>query len=154
VTRFLLGEEITAVQVLKPAPSGQAPAGLNDPLVVIFETTAGQVVTVDLFVCTGVGYEVRTELVAERGSVQIGLDQNLVRRTPDGRWGGQITADFVERFGRAYDTELQRWVDAARNGTVDGPGAWDGYAAAAVCEAGVRSLHTGQRVEVEMEARP
>lgn len=154
VTRFLLGEEITAVQVLKPAPSGLAPAGLNDPLVIIFETAAGQIVTVDLFVCTRVGYEVRTELVAEKGSVQIGLDQNLVRKTPDGRWGGHVTADFVERFGRAYDTELQRWVGAASRGTVAGPGSWDGYAAAAVCEAGIRSLHGGGRVEVEMEARP
>ena len=42
-------------------------------------------------------------------------------------------------------------MDAARSGVnVDGPTAWDGYAAAAVCEAGVRSLETGERVDVEL----
>ena len=33
---------------------------------------------------------------------------------------------------------------------VDGPDAWDGYAAAAVCEAGVESLHSGRPVEVQI----
>ena len=68
-----------------------------------------------------------------------------------GTWGGQITPGFRERFGTAYDIEMQRWVDAVRSGVnVDGPTAWDGYAAAAVCEAGVRSLETGERVDVEL----
>ena len=62
---------------------------------------------------------------------------------------GRLTPSFVERFGAAYDTELQRWVDAARAGTVDGPGAWDGYAAVAVCDAGVQAVRTGQKVAVQ-----
>ena len=54
----------------------------------------------------------------------------------------------------AYDIEIQRWVDAVRSGVnVDGPTAWDGYAAAAVCEAGVRSLETGERIDVELADR-
>ena len=65
-------------------------------------------------------YEVRTEVVGEKGSALIGLDQNLQVKS-DGRWGGAITPSFVERFGQAYDTELQRWVDAAKAGTIDGP---------------------------------
>jgi myo-inositol 2-dehydrogenase/D-chiro-inositol 1-dehydrogenase len=36
---------------------------------------------------------------------------------------------------------------------VDGPSAWDGYAAAAVCEAGVQSLNSGLTVEVTMVDR-
>jgi myo-inositol 2-dehydrogenase / D-chiro-inositol 1-dehydrogenase len=44
-------------------------------------------------------------------------------------------------------------VDAARRGTVDGPGVWDGYAAQAVCAAGVEALRTGRRTEVRMEQR-
>ena len=35
----------------------------------------------------------------------------------------------------------------------DGPTAWDGYAAAAVCAAGVRSLQTGETVAVDMVSR-
>ena len=41
-------------------------------------------------------------------------------------------------------------MDAARAGTIDGPGAWDGYAAVAVCEAGVQALRTGEKVVVDL----
>jgi myo-inositol 2-dehydrogenase/D-chiro-inositol 1-dehydrogenase len=152
--RFLLDEELTSVQVIKGAATSVAPAGTADPMLVIFETESGRIVTDEIYVRTQVGYEVRTEVVGERGSATIGLDQNLQVKTADGRWGGRLTPSFVERFGAAYDTELQRWVDAARTGTIDGPGAWDGYAAVAVCDAGVQAVRTGQKVAVHLEPRP
>jgi myo-inositol 2-dehydrogenase/D-chiro-inositol 1-dehydrogenase len=71
-----------------------------------------------------------------------------------GRWGGTIAQDFTDRFADAYDRELQAWVDATRRDEVTGPSVWDGYAAAAVCEAGVRALEEGGRVEVELVERP
>ncbi len=154
VARFLLDEEITSVQVIKGVATTAAPEGTNDPMLVIFETASGRIVTDEIFVRTGVAYEVRTEVVGETGSATIGLDQNLVVTSTDGRWGGQITPGFVERFGVAYDVELQRWVDAARRGGIDGPGAWDGYAAVAVCEAGVEAVRTGQQVAVTLGAKP
>jgi myo-inositol 2-dehydrogenase/D-chiro-inositol 1-dehydrogenase len=154
VTRFLLGEEITSIQIVTPTPNPAAREGLFDPQIAIMRTVSGKHVDVELFVTTGVAYEVRTELVAEKGSAIIGLDVGLVRKSAPGTWGGTITPSFTERFGRAYDTEIQRWVDAVRNGAnVDGPTAWDGYAATAVCEAGVRALQTGQPVAVDMVDR-
>jgi myo-inositol 2-dehydrogenase/D-chiro-inositol 1-dehydrogenase len=154
VARFLLDEEITSVQVIKGVATSAAPAGTSDPMVVVFETASGRIVTDEIYVRTGVAYEVRTEVVGERGSALIGLDQNLQVKSTDGRWGGRITPGFVERFGQAYDIELQHWVDAARNGTIDGPGAWDGYAAVAVCEAGVEAVRSGAKVPVAMATRP
>lgn len=151
--RFLLGEEIISVQVISGAATSIAPDGTSDPMLVVFETESGRIVTDEISVRTQVAYEVRTEVVGERGSAFIGLDQRLQAKTTDGRWGGQLTPSFVERFGQAYDTELQRWVAAARQGTIDGPGVWDGYAAVAVCEAGVQALRTGQKVAVELESR-
>jgi myo-inositol 2-dehydrogenase/D-chiro-inositol 1-dehydrogenase len=154
VTRFLLGEEIASVQIIKPLANRGAPRGLQDPQIAIFQTVSGRHVDVELFVTTGVAYEVRTEVVGELGSATIGLDVGLVRKLAPGAWGGRITPGFRERFGTAYDIELQRWVDAVRSGVnVDGPTAWDGYAAAAVCEAGVRSLETGERIDVELAER-
>jgi myo-inositol 2-dehydrogenase / D-chiro-inositol 1-dehydrogenase len=150
VARFLLAEEIVSVQVIKGLATSTAPAGTNDPMLVIFESESGKIVTAEVFVRTGVAYEVRTEVVGELGSATIGLDQNLQVKSPDGRWGGQITPSFVERFGQAYDIELQRWIDAAAQGTIDGPGAWDGYAAVAVCEAGVKAVRTGRRERVQI----
>lgn len=154
VARFLTDEEIVSIQVVGGASTSSAPTGTHDPMLVIMETTSGVIVTDEVFVRTGVGYEVRTEVVGEAGSATIGLDQNLVVKRAGGQWGGTITPGFVERFASAYVTELQRWVDAARRGTIDGPGAWDGYAAVAVCEAGVQAVRTGEKVKVELEARP
>ncbi|MEZ0164503.1 Gfo/Idh/MocA family protein [Kineococcus sp. LSe6-4] len=152
--RFLTGEEIVAVRVIAPRSTTAAPEGLLDPQFVIMETESGVLVDVEIFVNTTFGYEVRTELVAEKGQARIGLHEGIVTQSAAG-WGGSITKDFKERFGAAYDLEFQRWIDAVRAGTnVDGPGVWDGYAAAAVCAAGVESLKTGQRVEVDLGARP
>ncbi|MDT2010255.1 inositol 2-dehydrogenase [Rhodococcus opacus] len=167
VTRFLFDEEITSVQILRPAANPGAPEGLQDPQIAFFSTESGRHVDVEVFVTTGVAYEVRTEIVAEKGSAFIGLDVGLVRkygtgagsgRSGAGMSGGEITPSFKERFGQAYDVEIQRWVNAARTGAetgtyIDGPGAWDGYAAAAVCAAGVKSLETGERVTVDMVDR-
>jgi myo-inositol 2-dehydrogenase / D-chiro-inositol 1-dehydrogenase len=148
--RFLLGQEITSVEVIKGAATASAPHGTHDPMLVIFETQSGAIVTDEIFVRTGVAYEVRTEVVGEKGSALIGLDQNLQLKSTDGRWGGGMTPSFVERFGQAYDIELQRWVDAAKAGTIDGASAWDGYAAVAVCEAGVLALRSGAKVHVHL----
>jgi myo-inositol 2-dehydrogenase/D-chiro-inositol 1-dehydrogenase len=140
VTRFLFGEEITSVRIIKPTPNTRAPQGLQDPQIAIFCTQSGRHIDVELFVTTGVAYEVRTEVVGELGSATIGF--------------GRTSPGFREHFGPAYDIEVQRWVDAVRAGAnVAGPTAWDGYAAAAVCEAGVRSLETGQEVGVELAER-
>lgn len=134
-TRYLLGEEIVSVQILRPRPTSHAPPGLQDPQIAIFETAGGRHVDVEVFVNTGVGYEVRAEVVGETGSATIGF--------------GYVTEGFLERFGTAYDIEVQRWADAVKAGVnVDGPTSWDGYAAAAVCAAGVRSLETGEPVAV------
>ena len=157
--RFLLGEEITAVSVVKGRPTSAAPAGVSDPMLVLFEAESGALVTIEISVRTGIAYEVRTEVVGERGSALIGLDQNVVTKRVGGTWGGTITPDFVARFGQAYDDQMQRWADAARRGiatggdAVDGPDSWDGYAAAAICEAGVAAVVKGERIETGMETR-
>jgi myo-inositol 2-dehydrogenase/D-chiro-inositol 1-dehydrogenase len=156
VARFLLDEEIAAVTVLRPRATRHAMAGESDPLLVVFETSSGRIVDVECFVSTGVAYEVRTEVVAEDGSAMIGLDLGLVRQSsgPSGATRSTaLAADFRQRFAQAYDIELQRWADAARRGTIDGPGVWDGYAASAVGAAGVQALRSGERTEVRLEAR-
>ncbi|MFC8516317.1 Gfo/Idh/MocA family protein [Streptomyces sp. NPDC057257] len=153
VTRWLLGQEITAVTVLRPTPSANAPDGVQDPQFVVFETDGGAVVDVEIFVNCGFGYQVQAEVVCERGTARIGDGHAMVTNMA-GRWGGTIAQDFVERFADAYDREVQAWVDATRRGEVTGPSVWDGYAVAAVCEAGVRALTEGGRVEVELAERP
>ena len=157
-TRFLLGEEITAVTVLRPRATRRAAAGESDPLMVLLETASGRLVDVECFVSTGVGYEVRVELVAEDGAMTIGLPGGPVRQTGAPGRGVRATAvaaDYLGRFGAAYDLQLRAWLDAVATGRgVAGPGARDGLAAAAVCAAGVEALRTGRRVEVAAHLPP
>lgn len=152
-TRWLLAQEITAITVHKPTASSYAPAGMNDPQFVLMETASGALVDVEIFGHCGYGYQVQAEAVCERGTVRIG-DEPGPRVSADGRWGGRVPPDYVERFEDAYDREVQAWVDATRRGETTGPSAWDGYATAAVCEAGIASQREGGRVEVALAERP
>ncbi|MGW0288859.1 Gfo/Idh/MocA family protein [Streptomyces tuirus] len=152
-TRWLLGHEITAVTVLRPTPSASAPDTLQDPQFVVFETDGGALSDVEVFVNCGFGYQVQAEVVCDHGTARIGDGHALVTNMA-GRWGGTIAQDWTERFETAYDHEIQSWIDATRRGEVTGPSTWDGYAAAAVCEAGVRALRDGGRVEVELVDKP
>ncbi|WP_069811316.1 Gfo/Idh/MocA family protein [Streptomyces sp. TP-A0874] len=151
--RWLLDEEITAVTVVRPRPSGGAPEGLSDPQLVLLETSGGALVDVEIFVNCGFGYQVRCEAVCESGAARVGDGHSMVTSAA-GRWGAEIAQDFVVRFADAYDRQMQRWVDATRRGEVEGPSVWDGYAAAAACEAGVRAQESGERTAVELVERP
>jgi myo-inositol 2-dehydrogenase/D-chiro-inositol 1-dehydrogenase len=153
VVRFLTGEEITSVQVRLGKPTRNAPNGQHDPQHVLLETASGVLADVEIFVNAKFGYEVATQAAFEDGIVNIGGDQGPYVRSA-GRWGGNITPGFEERFGAAYDVEIQAWVDAAHRGDIGGPSAWDGYATAACCEAGVRAQQTGQKEPVRLQAKP
>src|SRR6476660_2768684 len=151
--RFFTGEEITSVQVRLGKATRNAPAGQHDPQHVLIETESGVLADVEIFVNALFGYQVATQAVFEKGIVNIGEDGGAYIRSA-GRWGGEITPSFVERFKGAYDLEIQRWVDAAKRGEVDGPTAWDGYATAACCEAGVAAQKSGEKVDVSLKNKP
>jgi myo-inositol 2-dehydrogenase/D-chiro-inositol 1-dehydrogenase len=145
---WLVGEPIAAVEVKKPRRNTLAPAWLADPQLILFETVSGVLADVEINVNVQFGYQVTTEAVFEKGIAEIGKTAGL-KRWQDGTWGGAEHMSFKTRFAAAYDVQVQRWVDAARTGTLDGPSAWDGYLAAAVSEAAVEAQTTGQRVEVQ-----
>jgi myo-inositol 2-dehydrogenase/D-chiro-inositol 1-dehydrogenase len=157
VARFVFGEEIEEITVLAGTPTSAAGEGVLDPQVALFRMTGGGLVTSEVFVNSQVGYEVRCEAVAERGTITVGRTTTGLYSTradaQGGHWGGQVPADFLGRFARAYDLEVQAWVDATRQGRVVGPTSWDGYAATAVCTAGMESLATGRPVTVDLADR-
>jgi len=156
VARFMFGEEITSIQVISPRPTSHALAGVVDPQVSVFTMTGGAVVTNEVFVNSQVGYEVRCEAVGERGTAIAGrpatglLTTTVGTGDAAGQWGGVVDPDFTVRFQLAYDLELQAWVDASLRGEVVGPTSWDGYAATAVCTAGMASLASGKSVAVTL----
>jgi len=153
VVRWLFGEEIAAASVLRPRRSGRAAADMQDPLVLLLEMASGVLVDDELFLNAQYGYDVRGEIVGETGTVALADVSEVTVRTAN-RHGGRVPVDWRDRFIRAYDAELQDWLNALAAGTSAGPSSWDGYAAAAVTDAALEALRTGQRTAVSMAERP
>jgi myo-inositol 2-dehydrogenase / D-chiro-inositol 1-dehydrogenase len=153
IARWLFGEEIVAATVLQPRRSRQAPDGLQDPLILLLEMAGGALVDDELFVSARYGYDVRGEVVCETGTVALADVGEVTVRTAN-RQGGRVPVDWRDRFIRAYDAELQDWLNAVAAGTSTGPSSWDGYAAAAVTDAALEALRAGRRTAVTMAERP
>jgi myo-inositol 2-dehydrogenase/D-chiro-inositol 1-dehydrogenase len=149
--RWLLGDEIVAVTVRAGKPSPHA--AIRDPQMVLFETASGVLVDVESFVNARYGYDVRCELVGSDGVASMGTPAPGTV-TQSGSTGARVPADWRERFDAAFRAELQDWVHSVRDGEVRGASAWDGYAATAVAEAGLRARAEGTRVAVELVDRP
>jgi myo-inositol 2-dehydrogenase / D-chiro-inositol 1-dehydrogenase len=153
IARFLLDTELTAARVLRPRRNRNAPAHLRDPLLILLETATGAVVDVEASINVRYAYDIRGEVVGESGTVELAETNAVVVKNAHG-FVGRVPQNWRERFVRAYDVELQEWIDAVSAGTSTGPSAWDGYAATVVCDAALAALHAGDRVEVAMRGRP
>ena len=75
-----------------------------------------------------------------------------------GAWSTEVQFGRIGCSGRtmrrAFVTEVQEWISAVARGEHTGSTSWDGYAAACVCDAGVRALTDDGVVKVEMIAKP
>jgi myo-inositol 2-dehydrogenase / D-chiro-inositol 1-dehydrogenase len=153
IIRYLTGDEISTVQVRLGRATRYRRPGQRDPQQILIETVTGVLADVEIFGNAQFGYQVTTQAVFEKGIVNIGEDGGPYIRSA-GRWGGQVTGGYIDRFRNAYDAELQAWVDAAKQGEIGGPTAWDGYASAACCEAGLKAQTTGTNTHVSLQAKP
>jgi myo-inositol 2-dehydrogenase/D-chiro-inositol 1-dehydrogenase len=153
VVPWLAGSPIKTVEVKYPRRNSLSPAHLREPILVIMELENGVLVDVEMNVSVQFGYQVATEAVFEKGIARIGQPSGL-QTWRDGTFSVADHLSFTTRFAAAYDTQIQRWVDAVRRGDlVDGPNAWDGYLVALACEAGVTALDGGI-IPVEARERP
>lgn len=151
IARFVLGADYRSITAFQPRRSDARVA----PVVMVLETTDGQLVTIEINNNASYGYDVRGELVGETGSVSLQspgysrLDAGLKNM-------GRYDADWRGRFAEAYRRQNAAFLNFVRTG--DFPAAasdsWDGYAAAAIAEAGVRALSEGRKIALEMGAKP
>lgn len=155
---FFLEEPVVEVQTILPLAGPRAEPGQHDPMIFLFRTASGRIVTDELYVNTASGYEVRAEVLGSEGISTIGHSvARVTTQKPGGQWGGTIPDSFVPRFAAAYDAEVQAWIAAVQSGAGVAPRsatAWDGYLAAAVCEAAEISLTTAGFVPVTVQPRP
>jgi myo-inositol 2-dehydrogenase / D-chiro-inositol 1-dehydrogenase len=149
IARWLLGEEIVSIDVRTPHRGD----GLADPQLATLEMASGILVSVEVFVNAGYGYDVRCELVGDRGTVSL-TPPVVTSMRRDGVEGSAVTPDFVVRFDDAYRAQLAAWVTAVSAGRVGGATAWDGYVAGMVSDAGVASLRTGEPCPVDVPPGP
>jgi myo-inositol 2-dehydrogenase/D-chiro-inositol 1-dehydrogenase len=153
VTRWLLGEEITAVQVVPPKRTPLAFAHLQDPQFAIFTTETGILSTVEFFANCQYGYDVRCELVGSTGTASL-TNPIIASIAGSGTIAEHVPADWRERFGMAYTAELQAWISGLQRGEIIGPSAWEGYAATKVVEVGVEAVKSGVRMDIEYIEKP
>lgn len=151
IVAWLLGSPV--VEVSWHAPRQSSGVTFADPQLILLRTADGVLSTVDIFLNARYGYDVRCEVVGEKGTASLReparteVDLGLSR-------GVAYGADWRPRFAEAYRLELQAWVDAIGGGD-RGPlaSAHDGLVANAVAEAVIASMHAdGARIRVEVPA--
>jgi myo-inositol 2-dehydrogenase/D-chiro-inositol 1-dehydrogenase len=153
IARFVLGADYAAVSVFQP--EGVDSKRTEAPVFIVLETAGGQLVNIEINNNAAYGYDVRGELVGERGAISLNaapparLDLGLQSVTA-------YAADWRPRFAEAYRLQNKAWIKAIETGTPSAiaANAWDGYCASLVAEAGVEALIEGRRVTIDMAEKP
>ena len=153
VTRFVLDSDMTAITVFQPDAASKG--GLVKPVFMVLRSAAGQLVNVEIHINAGYGYDVKGELVCERGSVllrsPVHSEVNVALANATA-----IPEDWRPRFADAYRLQTQAWIRSVAKGGI-APGAanaWDGYAATFIAEAGLKSLAEGRTAEIKLAEMP
>src|SRR3954470_945258 len=105
--RWLLGQEIAAVQVLTPRKSSRG-GELQDPLLVLFEMADGVLVDVEVSVNIHYGYEIRCEVSGETGTVEL-ADPAPVHIRREGAVAGLVPADWRGGVAPSSPHHLRQW---------------------------------------------
>ncbi|MBL3699398.1 Gfo/Idh/MocA family protein [Leucobacter luti] len=140
---WLVGAPVTEVAWHAPAaPSGTA-GGLRDPFLLLLRTADGGLSTVETFLNSRAGYDMRCEVVCETGTVAITEPHRTVTVAGLAASTG-VPGDFRPRFADAYRLELQEWVTALGAGRAPHLATVaDGAQATRVAAAAVASMRAG-----------
>jgi myo-inositol 2-dehydrogenase/D-chiro-inositol 1-dehydrogenase len=153
ISRWLLADEIVSAQVLTPRRTSKRFEHLQDPQIMLFETASGVRIDLEVFVNCQYGYDIQCETVGETGTVRLPDPADVILRSA-GQLRTGVLQDWKHRFAAAFDLEFVEWVESMLDGTLSGPSAWDGYAAAAIGDATVQALHSGRTVFAGVKDRP
>ena len=151
IARFVLDAEYDSISVFRPQLAN--PNKVGAPVFMVLKTLAGHLVNVEINNNAAYGYDVRGELVGEKGSVllrsPIASEVHVNLRTVT-----TYPADWRPRFAEAYRLQNSAWLKSIETDTPAGASAWDGYAATLIAEAGVASLETGKPIKVKQAEKP
>lgn len=149
VARWMLDSDFKSISIFRPPAGGE-----TAPVFMVLETIAGQLVNIEVNIGAAYGYDVRGELVGEKGTAvlraPINADVNL-----DLKQINTYPADWRPRFFEAYRRQNIAWIKSLNTGKPNiGANAWDGYCSTAVAAAGVESLNSGTTVAIKQITKP
>ncbi|GAA3700653.1 Gfo/Idh/MocA family oxidoreductase [Microlunatus aurantiacus] len=146
---WLLGSPVSSVAWLAGRATSTVPAGLADPSLTLLRTADGVLTSVDMYVNAEYGYDLRTEVLGEKGALSL-TDPALVAVDLGRNRSTGYPLDWRPRFADAYRLELGAWVASVAAGAPSPlASAADGLAASRVAVAVITSMHEGGRwVEV------
>jgi len=147
VNRWLLNTEYNNALVV-PCPAGEG-GQCPDPMLYLFETVAGSLISAETFINCQYGYHVHAEAVCTKGTISlVNPTHTHIRRQ---RVEASSFPDiWVPRFREAYRNQTQAWINGILSGTPpeDGATAWDGLVATSLAEQLVGAMQTGERIQL------
>lgn len=153
VLRWLLGEDYATAQVVYGKSTNNGPKDLHDPQIMILTTKSGVRIDVESFVNNHKDYDIKCEIVCD-GAVLNMPEPNYISVSAGAQKGRKQYADCFQRFADAYDAEIQAWINASKEGRVDGPNAWDGYACQVAAAAASKARETQTVQPVVYDEKP
>jgi predicted dehydrogenase len=141
--RWLLSDEaaeVTAVAQRVVTPTSATDQG-TDVAVTTIRFQNGALGDIENVSSTFYGYDVRTEVIGDRGTVFIGgLEQTAMVIATEEGYQRDIVDHWLTRFGRAYLVELEDWVSRMLAGEQPFCTGADGRAALAIAAAAITSF--------------
>ena len=146
VIHWLLNERYESAQVMFPRQTGNKNPELKDPQIMHIRCKSGVIATIEVFLNCQFGYDISCQIVCENGVIDLPKPPRpLLRRS-----GGQtipLDENWKNHWMRAYDLEIQQWIDAVRAGELIGPNAWDGVIANVTADALLRAQQNEGQIE-------
>ena len=152
VARWLLEDEVMRAYAEGDALVDPAIGAVGDVdnAVVTLRFAGGPMGTLSVSRTCRYGYDLRVEVIGDEGAVQVGYFRQTPVRLLDRQGVHHDTArTFPERFGDAFVSELQTFVDCVLHDIEPPITGHDSRATVAVGLAATRSMHEGQPVALE-----
>ena len=152
IIRWLLETEIVEIQIIKS--SIRKDLDFVVPIMAIIKCANGAIVDVEVNANAKYGYDVRAELVCEKGTILMSPSRKnelLINNEHSFSYG----KDWRPRFADAYRNQNQAWINSILNNTTsEGSSAWDGMISSFIADKGVQAFEEEKTVTIPVKEKP
>ena len=152
IIRWLFETEIVEIQIIKSLVRKEL--NFIDPIMAIIKCANGVIVDVEVNFNAKYGYDVKAELVCEKGTILMSPSRKnelLINNEHSFSYG----KDWRSRFAEAYRNQNQAWINSIINNSVsEGSSAWDGMISTMLAESGIKSFEQEKLIKIELKDKP